>query len=80
VDAGDHRLRHAGDAQHQLATLLEQGLHVFLAVVAAHFLEVVAGAEGLAGPGDDHHAHGVAGGDGIQFGLQRAEQILSTAN
>ena len=68
MHAGDDRLRHAGDGQHQLAALPEQRLHEFLAVIGAHFLEVVAGTEGLAGAGDDDDAHGFAGGDGVEFG------------
>jgi hypothetical protein len=44
---------------------LEQLLLVVLARVGTHLLEVVAGAEGLAGAGDDHGAHGFVGGNDI---------------
>ena len=39
-------------------------------------LQVVAGAEGLAGAGNDHDAHRLAGADGHQFGLQGGEHGL----
>ena len=62
--------------EHQFAALPEQRLHEALVVIGAHFLEVVAGAEGLAGAGDDDDAHGFAGGDVVQFGLQCGQHVF----
>jgi len=74
VHPGNDRLRHAGEGEHHLGALLEQPLHVGLAVIGAHFLQVMAGAERLAGTGQHHHAHRLIGGDGVEFLLQRAQQ------
>src|SRR5574343_634939 len=46
------------------------------AAVTAHFLQIVAGTEGLAGAGDHDDANCFAGGDGIQFGLQGRQHVL----
>jgi hypothetical protein len=72
----DHRLRHFDQGHHHPAALLEQLLHIGLAVVGTHLLEVVAGTEGLAGAGNDHHAHRCILGDGIERRLQFGQQFL----
>ena len=76
VHSRDHRLRQAVDGQHHLPALGEQRAVESRVVVGTHFLEIVAGAERRAAPGDDHDPNGFIGRDRIQRRLQRAQHGL----
>ena len=62
LHARDHRHRQLQDAEHHPAALREQASGSRPASGCRdHFLEVVAGAEGLAGGGEHHHARRLVG-------------------
>ena len=71
VHARDHRLRQAGQRGHHARAAVEQGAHRGVAQVGTHLLEVVAGAERLAGTGDHHHPRGGVHGDPGELVLER---------
>ncbi len=75
VHARDHGLRQLGELHHELPAQAEQALLEVERVVAAHLLEVVAGAEGLALAGDDHHAHRLVARDLVDRGDQGLEHL-----
>ena len=76
VHTGDHRLRQLGELHHELAAQAEQALLELELVIAAHLLEVVPGAKGLAFAGQHHHAHAVVGGDRVHRGDQGLEHFV----
>ena len=58
---------------------VEQGADRRVAQVGAHLLEVVAGAEGLARTGDDHHPRRRVDGDPGELLLEQAQQLVGQA-
>src|SRR5690606_846900 len=61
MDTGDHRLRQTGEAEHDARAALEEVEICRAATVGRlarglHLAQVVAGAEGAAGTGEDHDA------------------------
>lgn len=64
----DHRLWQP--RQHHVTAAPENIRDEGAVGMGAHFLQVMAGAEGLAGAGDDHHSHAGVAGDGVERGLQ----------
>ena len=66
MDLGDDRLGQVDDALHQAGAQREGGLVERAGRGGAQFAQVVAGAEGGAVGGEDHHADGRVVGDGLQ--------------
>ena len=64
------------DALHDPAALGEQGFVVVLARIGAHLLEVVPGAEGLAGRRENDAANGLVVLDIVERRLQRRQHLL----
>ena len=79
VDARDHRLRQAGQRGHHGGAAVEQGAHRRVAQISAHLLEVVAGAERLAGTADHHHPGRGIHGDPGKLLLEQAQQRIGQA-
>ena len=78
---GDHRLRQAHDRLHQGRTGFEQLDEVGLAAVGvgaprSHLLEVMPGAEMIAGTAQDDRPDRPLGRDFVETGLQRSEHFL----
>ena len=76
VNPGDDGDRQIDDGLHDAAALGEQGFVVILARIGAHLLEVVPGAEGLAGRRENDAAHGVVILDIVESRLQRRQHLL----
>jgi hypothetical protein len=76
VDARDHGYGQAREAQHHSTALFEEPLVVLERRLRAHLLEIMPGAERLAGRGENHDAQRGVLAKLIELPLQRAEQSL----
>ena len=74
VHLGDHRLGQAGDRQHQPRALAEQPFVGIAARIGAHLFQIVAGAEGRAVAGDDHHLDAAVVGQLLKLFVQARHQ------
>ncbi len=76
MDAGDDGLGKLCQRHHHAAAPLEEGLLEGEIGVRAHFLQVVARAEGLARAGDDEDAGGFVLGDISERRLEFGQEFL----
>ena len=77
MHARDHRHRQLGDAHHQAAATPEQVLVIGELGPLAHFLQVVAGAKGLAVGRQHHGAQAFVGLQRVQGGLQSTQHFFT---
>jgi hypothetical protein len=79
LDLGDDGLGQGGDRLHHAGAAVEEGLESGALPPSGavrkplHLFQVVAGGEGLALGGEDHHADAVVGGEAVKLSSKRGE-------
>jgi hypothetical protein len=74
VHRRDDGLGQGGELLHHRAARCEERVHRLAGIERAHLLQVVAGAESASRTREDHHAHGLVGGEGVELGVQGIEE------